>query len=83
MSKAAIADVSESPRHFIASDNLRVPPIAYRISGAVVASGSTRTRVFGAIKNGELKARKDGKATIIEHEELMRWVRSLPVVQRG
>jgi hypothetical protein len=40
--------------------------------------GRTRTRIFSAIKDNELTARKDGKATLIEVDELRRWVRSLP-----
>lgn len=57
--------------------------IAYPPAQAAIAAGRTRTRIFGAIKSGELKAHKDGKATLIEHDELMRWVRSLPVVKPG
>jgi hypothetical protein len=56
--------------------------IAYTPAGAAVASGRSRTRIFGAIKNGELRARKDGRATLIEHDELCRWVRSLPTIGR-
>ena len=69
-----------APRVFKESD-YRPVPIAYPPAVAAIASGRTRTRIFGAIKSGELVARKDGKATIIEHDELMRWVRTLPVVR--
>jgi hypothetical protein len=62
-------------------EDSRPAPIAYPPALAAIASGRTRTRIFGAIKSGELNAKKDGKATIIEHEELMRWVRSLPDVR--
>jgi hypothetical protein len=81
MSAATNAENPESPQRFIMADGLRPIPIAYPPAQAAIASGRTRTRIFGAIKSGELKARKDGKATIIEHDELIRWVRSLPVVQ--
>jgi hypothetical protein len=47
---------------------------------AVVAesTGFSKTRIFQAIRNGELTARKDGKATVIETDELLRWLRSRP-----
>jgi hypothetical protein len=80
MSATTNAEASESPQRFIMADGLRPIPIAYPPAQAAIASGRTRTRIFGAIKSGELKARKDGKATIIEHDELIRWVRSLPLV---
>lgn len=80
MSAAATAETNESPQRFIMADGRRPIPIAYPPAQAAIASGRTRTRIFGAIKSGELKARKDGKATIIEHDELIRWVRSLPIV---
>ena len=46
---------------------------------AAEATGFSRTRIFNAIRDGEITARKDGKATVIETAELVRWVRSLPM----
>jgi len=43
---------------------------------------TSRTRIFEAIRKGELIARKAGKSTIIEIDELRRWVRSLPTRSR-
>jgi hypothetical protein len=80
MSTTATLETASEPRRII-RDDPRPVPIAYPPAQAAIASGRTRTRIFGAIKSGELKARKDGKATIIEHEELMRWVRSLPAAR--
>jgi excisionase family DNA binding protein len=45
---------------------------------AAESTGFSRTRIFQAIRDGELTARKDGKATVIETDELLRWLRSLP-----
>jgi hypothetical protein len=45
---------------------------------AAEITGRTRTRIFEAIRKAELTARKDGKSTIIETDELLRWLRSLP-----
>ena len=53
-------------------------PISYAPEAAAAATGRSRTRIFNAIKDGELTARKDGRATIIERNELLRWVRSMP-----
>jgi hypothetical protein len=47
-----------------------------------MATGVSRTRIFEAIRKGNLLARGDGKATIIEIAELSRWVSSLPA-KRG
>jgi hypothetical protein len=41
-------------------------------------TGISRTRIFQEIRDGELTARKAGKSTIIEIDELHRWMRSLP-----
>ena len=56
--------------------------IAYTPEQAAAVTGRSRSRVFKAIKEKELTARKDGAATIIESEELRRWVRSLPTIGR-
>lgn len=57
----------------------KVACIAYDPETAAIATGRSRTRIFLAIKNGELVAKKDGKATIIEADELKRWVQQMPV----
>jgi excisionase family DNA binding protein len=56
--------------------------IAYTPVEAAAATGRTRTRIFKAIKDQELTARKDGRATLIEDSELQRWVRSMPTIGR-
>ena len=53
-------------------------PLAYPVEQAGDAVGVSRTRIFEAIRNKELTARKAGRATIIETPELQRWLRSLP-----
>lgn len=65
------------------SDNKPAPaPIAYTPEQAAAATGRSRSRIYKALKAEELTARKDGKATLLEHEELCRWVRSLPTIGR-
>jgi hypothetical protein len=63
-------------------DNNLPPPIAYTPPDAARIIGRSRTRIFAAIRDGELVARKDGGRTLIEHDELCRWVRSLPTIGR-
>ena len=54
-------------------------PIAVAIENAPRIVGVSRTRIFEAIRNSELSARKAGRSTIIEIDELKRWVKSLPM----
>jgi hypothetical protein len=55
-----------------------IPRISLTPDEAAASTGFSRTRIFGAIKDGKLVARGDGKATVIETDELARWVRSMP-----
>ena len=65
------------------SDSKPAPvPISCTPEQAAVVTGRSRSRIFKAIKDKELTARKDGKATLLEIEELRRWVRALPIVGR-
>jgi excisionase family DNA binding protein len=54
------------------------PRIALTPDEASESTGLSRSRIFEAIKEQRLTARNDGKATVIEVDELMRFVRSLP-----
>jgi hypothetical protein len=54
--------------------------IAYPIEEAAEVAGVARTRMFEAIRTKKITARKAGRATIIEHDELVAYVRSLPTV---
>jgi excisionase family DNA binding protein len=56
--------------------------ISYTPDQAALVTGRSRSRIFKAIKRNELTARKDGKATLLEADELRRWVRALPTVGR-
>jgi hypothetical protein len=57
-------------------------PIALAIEDAPQAVGVSRTRIFQAIRDNEITARKAGRSTIVEIDELKRWVKSLPVKGR-
>ena len=55
------------------------PPLAYPVEDVPAIAGIPRTKVFEAIRRGQLTARKLGRSTIIEHRELVRFLASLPV----
>jgi excisionase family DNA binding protein len=55
-----------------------IPRLGFSPHEAAASAGVSRTKIFEAIRDGALTARKSGKATIIEPSELQRWVRSLP-----
>jgi excisionase family DNA binding protein len=55
-----------------------VPRLGLSPDEAAISAAVSRTKIFEAIRDGTLTARKSGKATIIEPSELQRWLRSLP-----
>jgi excisionase family DNA binding protein len=55
-----------------------VPRLGFNPDEAARSAGVSRTRIFEAIRDGTLTARKAGKQTVIEVNELQRWVRCLP-----
>lgn len=57
---------------------IAVPRLALTPDEAAVSTGLARTRIYEAIKAERLTVRKDGKATVIEVDELARFLRSLP-----
>jgi excisionase family DNA binding protein len=61
----------------------QIPRIAMKPGEAAEATGLSRTRIFKAIRNGEMTARKDGRATVIETAEIVRWLQSLPARGRS
>ena len=52
--------------------------IAYPIDAVPAVAGVTRTQVFEAIRAQELTARKRGRRTLIEADELRRWISTFP-----
>ena len=55
-----------------------ISPLAYTIKAAQQASGASHRKIYEAINAGTLKARKNGKRTILLHTDLMSWLDSLP-----
>jgi excisionase family DNA binding protein len=54
--------------------------IGLGIPQACEACGLGRTKIYAAIKSGDLPARKAGRRTIILPDDLSRFVKSLPVM---
>ena len=63
----------------LVNPNATSAAIAYAIDAIPVVAGVTRTQVFEAIRAKELTARKRGRRTIIEADELRRWISTFPI----
>ena len=55
-------------------------PIALRISEVCAASRIGRTKVYEAIKRGELRAKKNGKSTLVLYTDMVEWLNGLPSI---
>lgn len=53
--------------------------LAYGVEDVPAKTGIGRTSVFRAIREGELRARKMGRRTIVTDDDLRAWLASLPV----
>jgi excisionase family DNA binding protein len=60
-----------------------VGELALDIDGAAASSTIGRTMIFEKIKNGELKAHKCGRRTLILVDDLKAFLNALPVVGSG
>jgi hypothetical protein len=56
-------------------------PEGLTLTEASIVSGIGRTKLYGAIADGQLTARKCGSRTIVLRAELLRFLSSLPEVQ--
>jgi excisionase family DNA binding protein len=53
-------------------------PLTHRIEAAMRLTGVSRTRLYQALRTGELEAVKIGRATHVLDESLRRWIANLP-----
>jgi hypothetical protein len=57
-------------------------PIAYPIEDVPAVAGVSRTRVFQAARRRELIVRKAGRASVVMHDDLVAWIKSLPISRK-
>lgn len=65
------------------ADNYDPPRESFSISEACRISGIGRTKVYEAISDGRLTARKFGKRTLILRADLRAFLDNLPMVKAG
>jgi excisionase family DNA binding protein len=53
--------------------------LAFSPNTASEATGIGRTKIFQAIRDGSLKARKYGSRTVILRDDLLAWLLTLPM----
>ena len=56
-------------------------PLAYTLQQARDVTGLGMTSLYDAIGSGDLAARKRGRRTIVLHDDLEAWLKSLPAYQ--
>jgi excisionase family DNA binding protein len=56
----------------------KIEKMAFSVDEAAMRAGLGRDRVYAAIRDGNLEARKFGRRTIITAESLQRFLNSLP-----
>lgn len=57
-------------------------PLALTIPEACARSRSGKTTIYKAIKEGELRAVKRGRRTLILPADLREWVENLPAIEK-
>ena len=72
-------ETAKAASEIAASDEI----IACTIKEACIRTGLGRTRTYEAIGSGELRAIKCGRRTLIEMNEIRRWIASLPRIGSG
>lgn len=66
--------MTSKPKRVTADD-----AVAFTVEDAARVSACSRSSLFAAINEGRLKARKNGRRTLILDTDLRRWLAKLPV----
>jgi excisionase family DNA binding protein len=58
-------------------------PLVFSIGKASVVADTGKTALYQAIRNGELRAVKRGRRTLILADDLRKWLENLPAVNQA
>jgi excisionase family DNA binding protein len=61
--------------------NADLEKMAFSVNEAAMRAGLGRDGIYGAIRNGQLEARKAGRRTLITADALRRYLDKLPALQ--
>ena len=82
LNSADDADNSDTSACVIIRKSGLYPPLSYPIETVPDITGIPRTKIFEAVRAKELTVRKAGRSTIVEHAELVRYIKALPTKGR-
>jgi excisionase family DNA binding protein len=60
------------------SPPLALAPLAYRVEQAALVVGLSKSKVWDLIAEGRIRARKEGAATLVLHDDLVSYLQALP-----
>ena len=52
--------------------------LAYPVQEAAEKANSSRSEIYEALKRGDLRAKKNGRRTVILHDDLVAYLANLP-----
>jgi excisionase family DNA binding protein len=59
----------------------KIEKIAFSVDEAALRAGLGRDRIYSAIRNGDLVARKFGRRTLVTADALQRFLNGLPLLR--
>lgn len=65
------------------SSLMKMNKLSYTIAEVTEVTGIGRTKIYAAIKDGQLIRRKYGSSTLVLHDDLMNFLQALPVAESG
>ena len=65
----------------IQQDRSQAAKLSYPIIEAAEKASSSRSEIYEALKRGDLRAKKNGRRTVILHDDLVAYLANLPDYQ--